>query len=106
VHEAQPCGPAAAESTRAWIERASKVEIVFDGRDLYDRTLAHVFIDGELLACRLIRHALAYETVSHYGDSGYPDLAQQILDTTRSSPKPTFEPPYRWKQKHRPRAPR
>lgn len=106
VHEAQPFGPAAAESTRAWIERARTVELVLDGRDLYDRTLAHVFVDGELLACRLIRHALAYETVSHYGDSGYPDLAQEILDTARSSPKPQFEPPYRWKQKHRARSPR
>jgi endonuclease YncB( thermonuclease family) len=103
VHEDQPYGPAAAESTKAWISRAGTVEIVFDGRDIYNRTLAHVFIDGELLACRLIRHALAYETVSHYGDSGYPDLSQEILDTARSSPKPKFEPPYRWKQKHRPK---
>ena len=103
VYENQPYGTAAADSTRAWITRARTVEIVFDGRDLYNRTLAHVFIDGELLSCRLIRHALAYETVSHYGDSGYPDLAQQILDTARSSPKPKFEPPYRWKRKHRPK---
>lgn len=103
VHENQPYGIAAAESTRAWIERARTVELVLDGRDLYDRTLGHVFVDGELLACRLIRHALAYETVSHYGDSGYPDLAQEILDTARSSPKPQFEPPYRWKRKHRPK---
>lgn len=106
VYEGQPYGTAAAESTRAWIERAGTVEIVLDGRDLYNRTLAHVFIDGELLACRLIRHALAYETVSHYGDSGYPDLAQEILDTARSAPKPKFEPPYRWKSKHRPKKPR
>jgi hypothetical protein len=60
-------------------------------------------VDRELLACRLIRHALAYETVSHYGDSGYPDLAQRILDTSRTSPKPAFEPPYQWKKKHRPK---
>lgn len=101
VHEPQTCGMEAADSTRAWIIRARTVEIVFDGRDLYNRTLAHVFVDGELLAVRLIRHALAYETVSHYGDNGFPDLAQEILDTARSSPKPAFEPPYRWKQKHR-----
>ena len=103
VHESQPYGPVAADSTRAWVTRARTVEIVFDGRDLYDRRLAHVFIDGELLAIRLIRHGLAYETVSHYGDSGYPDLAQEILDTARSSPPPKFEPPYKWKQKHRPK---
>ena len=101
--EDQPCGVAAAESTRAWMSRAQVLEIVVDGRDIYNRTLAHVFIDGELLACRLVRQGLAYETVSHYGDSGFPDLSQAILDTARSSPKPQFEPPYRWKQKHRPK---
>jgi len=101
--EDQPCGIAASESTRVWMTRARILEIVPGGRDMYDRKLAHVFIDGELLACRLVRQGLAYETVSHYGDSGFPDLAQEILDTARSSPKPQFEPPYRWKQKHRPK---
>jgi endonuclease YncB( thermonuclease family) len=103
VNEAQPSGPAAAESTRVWMTRARIIEVVYDGRDMYHRRLAHVFVDRELLACRLIRHALAYETVSHYGDSGYPDLAQRILDTSRTSPKPAFEPPYQWKKKHRPK---
>ena len=103
VNEPQPFGPAAAESTRVWMTRAGVVEIVYDGRDVYKRTLAHVFVDGELLACRLIRHGLAYETVSHYGDSGFPDLAQQIIDTSRASPKPLFEPPHQWKKKHRPK---
>ena len=101
VNEAQPFGPTAAESTRVWLTRAGIIEIVYGGRDLYKRMLAHVFVDGELLACRLIRHGLAYETVSHYGDSGFPDLAQQIIDTSRASPKPLFEPPYQWKKKHR-----
>ncbi len=101
--EDQPCGVAAAESTRVWMTRARTLEIVADGRDIYDRRLAHVFIDGELLACRLVRQGLAYETVSHYGDSGFPDLAQEILDTARNSPKPTFEAPYKWKKKHRPK---
>ena len=103
VNEAQPFGPEAAESRRVWLTRARTIEVVYDGRDMYDRRLAHVFVDRELLACRLIRHALAYETVSHYGDSGFPDLAQRILDTSRSSPKPAFEPPYQWKKKHRPK---
>jgi endonuclease YncB( thermonuclease family) len=103
VDEPQPYGPVAAESTRVWFTRAGVIELVPDGLDIYDRRLAHVFLDGELLAIRLIRHGLAYETVSHYGDSGYPDLAQQILDAARSAPKPPFEQPYKWKKKHPPR---
>ena len=103
--EPQPFGIEAAESTRVWMTRASLLEYVPDGRDRYNRRLAHVFVDGELLAIRLINHALAYETVSFYGDSGFPDLAQQILDASRVAPKPQFEEPYKWKQKHRRKKP-
>lgn len=101
----QPYGPAAAESTRVWMTRAARLEIVPGGWDRYDRRLAHVFVDGELLAVRLLRHGLAYETVSHYGDNGFPDLAQLILDTAREAPAPPFEPPYRWKAKQRKKRP-
>ena len=99
--EPQPYGPAAAESTRVWMTRAVRLEIVRDGWDRYLRRLAHVFVDGELLSLLLLRHALAYETVSHYGDNGFPDLAQMILDTARAAPRPPFEPPYKWKAKQR-----
>ncbi len=100
-HEDQPFGVAASDSTKAWMTRARVLEVVIAGRDRYKRQLAHVFIDGELLACELIRHALAYETVSHYGDNGFPDLAQEILDTARTSPKPQFQQPYKWKAKYK-----
>lgn len=101
MDEPQPFGLAASESTRVWITRAMIVEYVPDGRDRYNRRLAHVFVDGDLLATRLIEQGLAYETVSFYGDSGFPDLAQQILDASRVAPKPQFEEPYKWKQRHR-----
>jgi endonuclease YncB( thermonuclease family) len=101
MDEPQPFGIAASESTRVWMMRATVVEYVPDGRDRYNRRLAHVFVDGDLLATRLIEQGLAYETVSFYGDSGFPDLAQQILDASRVAPKPQFEEPYKWKQRHR-----
>jgi endonuclease YncB( thermonuclease family) len=106
IHEGQPCGTEAADSTRSWLSRARTIEVAFGGRDIYDRKLAHVFVDGELLSCRLLSHGLAYETVSHFGDGGFPDLAQQILDVSRSAPEPSFEPPHEWKKKHRPGAKR
>jgi endonuclease YncB( thermonuclease family) len=100
IFEDQPFGPAAAESTEAWIRRARVVEIATDGRDRYQRRLAHVFLDGDLLAERLLGAGLAYETVSHYGDNGFPDLADRILRAAHASPKPHFEEPYRWRRKH------
>ena len=101
--EDQPYGQAATESTRVWIERGNVLEYVPDGRDKYGRRLAHVFIDGELLAVRLVNAGLAYETVSFYGDNGFPDLAQLILEASQTAPKPEFEEPYKWKRKQRAR---
>lgn len=101
ILEGQPFGEAAAESTKAWTLRADLVEYVPGGKGYYGRLLAHVFVDGELLAVRLIRHGLAYETVTYYGDNGFPDLAQQILDAALAAPTPEFEEPYKWKRKQR-----
>lgn len=96
----QPFGPAAAESTRALMTRAGRVEVVFDGRDAYGRRLAHVFVDGELLGVRLLRMGLAYENVTHFGDNGFPDLADRILEAAHGGPKPAFEEPYKWRREH------
>ncbi len=105
IFEDQAFGMEAAESTQAWITRARIVEIATDGRDRYHRQLAHVFVDGELLAERLLKSGLAYETVSHYGDDGFPELADRILRAAARGPKPRFEPPYRWRREHQQRVP-
>jgi endonuclease YncB( thermonuclease family) len=103
IYEDQKRGPEAAESTRVWILRAERVEIVKDGRGRYGRRLAHVFVDGDLLAVRHLQHGLAYENVSHFGDNGFPDLADLILDAAATGPRPDFEPPYKWRRKHQKR---
>jgi endonuclease YncB( thermonuclease family) len=100
IMEDQPYGPAAAESTRVLMTRATLLEWVPDGEDLYGRRLAHVLVDGELLSIKLIEMGLAYETVSYFGDSGYPELADLILKASLTAPKPQFEPPYQWRKKH------
>ncbi len=96
----QPRGPEAAESTRVWMLRAKRLEIVRDGRGSYGRLLAHIFTDGELLAVRLLEARLAWENVSHFGDNGFPDLADQILDAAEVVGRPPFEQPYRWRKKN------
>lgn len=100
IFEDQPYGRAAAESTRALITRANIVELAYDGRDRYRRRLAHVFVDGELLAVKLLGYGLAYENVRHFGDNGFPDLADRIIDAADAGPKPPFEPPHLWRKKH------
>jgi len=100
IFEDQPFGRAAAESTRAIVTRARVVELAYDGRDIYDRRLAHVFVDGDLLAVKLLGYGLAYENVRHFGDNGFPDLADEIMRAADAGPRPAFEPPHLWRKKH------
>ncbi|MFW6147726.1 MAG: thermonuclease family protein [Thermodesulfobacteriota bacterium] len=100
IYEDQPYGPQAARFTFRLLKEAETVEYLPYGPDKYGRLLAHVFVDGELLAVHLLRAGLAYENVSYYGDNGYPDLAQRLLEAAENSPAPQFEQPYLWRRKH------
>jgi endonuclease YncB( thermonuclease family) len=96
----QPGGLEARHLAVRLLASAGRVEYLDCGEDRYGRTLAHVFVDGELLAVHLIRAGLAYETVSCYGDNGYADLADRILEAAEQGPGPAFEEPYKWRRKH------
>jgi endonuclease YncB( thermonuclease family) len=100
IFEDQPYGRKAAAMTADVLKRAAVVEYLPFQNDKYGRVLAHVFVDEELLAVRLIRAGLAYETISYYGDNGFPELAERILRAVQKSPRPPFERPYRWRRKH------
>jgi len=100
IYEDQPYGRQAAQLTIQILRKAKTVEYLPYQPDTYGRLLAHVFVDGELLSVRLIRARLAYETVSYYGDNGFPGLAQRILQAAKESRRPLFENPYMWRRKH------
>lgn len=70
-----------------------------DTDDKYGRRLAHLVLDGIPLAVLLVEARLAYETVSHFGDNGYPYYAEQILAAVGKDPE--FEKPHLWRRSHR-----
>ncbi|MCP4632978.1 MAG: thermonuclease family protein [candidate division Zixibacteria bacterium] len=100
-HEDQPFGREAAAMTAEIFEKAKKISYLPYQNDKYNRMLAHVFIDGNLLSTKLIEAGLAYETVSFYGDNGFPKLAERILEVAKKSKTKDFIPPYKWRQQHR-----
>jgi endonuclease YncB( thermonuclease family) len=100
IYEDQPYGRQAAQLTIQTLRKAKSVEYLPYQPDKYGRLLAHVFVDGELLSVLLIRAGLAYETVSYYGDNGFPGLAERILKAAKESRRPLFENPYMWRRKH------
>ena len=103
--EDQPFGRDAAALTNRLIRQARQIAYVPYKKDMYGRMLAHVFVDRELLSERLLKAGLAYETVTRYGDNGFPDIAEYILEVAGASPQPQFEAPWKWRQKNRQNTP-
>jgi len=97
----QKMGPKAALFTQKELKDASRILIVRGGKDKYNRTLAHVMVDGDLLSVKLIKAGLGYETITKYGDNGFPLYSSEVLDTALGAPKPKFKDPYVWRQKNK-----
>lgn len=101
ISKDQPYGKKAAALTKKLIKKAGGVTIIRAGKDKYGRTLGFVFVNGELLGVELINAGLAYETVSFYGDNGFPEYALQIKNAWNNLPeKPNFENPHDWRKKN------
>jgi len=100
IFENQPYGRRAAAMTIDILRKAKVIEYLPFQNDKYGRLLAHVFVDGELLSIHLIKAGLAYESISYYGDNGFPGLAERILKAAHESPRPPFEMPYKWRRRH------
>lgn len=95
----EPWASRASDLVRRELDGAARIELLSRGqRGPYERELVHVVCDGRPLAAELVAAGLAYETISHYGDAGFPAIAEEIL---RRAQPPPFEPPFRWRRAHR-----
>lgn len=103
--EGQPLGEEARELTERLLREARVAEYLPYRSDRYGRLLAHVFVDGELLAVRLIEDGLAYESISRYGDNGFPEIGRAIQRAARAAGPPRFEDPHQWRQRQREQQP-
>jgi len=101
LFEDQAYGREATARAKELIFGAKRVSYLPYQNDRYGRLLAHVFLDGELLGVKLIEEGLAYETISHYGDQGFPEIAEAIRKAAENAPEPHFQPPYLWRREHR-----
>ncbi len=99
--EDQAYGREASARAEELMRAAKKVSYMPYQEDQYGRMLGHVFIDGKLLGITLLEEGLAYETISHYGDNGFPALAAELQEAAQRGPEPKFEPPYIWRREHR-----
>jgi len=98
IYTDQPYGRKAREFTRRELKRAKRVTYIADGYDRYGRLLVHIFVDGYPLSLKIVEAGLGYETVSVFGDNGFPVIAKKIIDAGKLHGKLPFQNPYIWRK--------
>lgn len=99
---AQPFGEQATAFARGAFAAATQVELLRANQmDPYGRTLGYLFISGRNFSVMIVRARLAAESVSHFGDNGFPDEAQEVLEAARAAGPVAFEPPFQYRRRMR-----
>lgn len=101
-----PYGQAFGEEARGFARgafaAATKVEVLRTAElDPYGRTLGYVFVNGMNYSVLIVRAGLAAETVSHYGDNGFPKEAAEVAAAAKTAGPVPFEAPHLYRQRMR-----
>ena len=81
---------------------ATEVELLRAAEtDGYGRTLGYLFVNGHNYSTLIVSARLAAESVSHYGDNGFPEEAQEVLEASRAAGPVPFEPPFQFRRRMR-----
>lgn len=100
--EDQEMGPEARAFAQGAAAFSQKVELLrSDVMDPYGRTLGYFFLDDLNYSVAVVAAHMAYESVSHYGDNGFPAEAKEVLAAAEKAGKPAFEPPYEFRRRMR-----
>ena len=98
----QEYGPEARAFAHGAVAFAQKVELRrSDTLDPYGRTLGYIFLNDKNYSVAVVAAHLAYESVSHYGDNGFPEEAQAVLAAAQVAGPPPFEAPYLFRRRMR-----
>lgn len=101
-HFDQPFGPEAAAFAAGVFAAAETVQVLRAAEtDGYGRTLGYLFVNGRNYSVLAVAAGFAAESVSHYGDNGFPEEAEAVLAASREAGPTPFEPPYRFRKRMR-----
>lgn len=62
--------------------------------DPFGRTLGYLFIDGRNYSTMIVRARLGAESITQFGDNGFPKEAAEVLAAARAQGPLPFEPPH------------
>jgi endonuclease YncB( thermonuclease family) len=92
---AQPFGEEARAFARGAFAAAGRIELLRAATvDPFDRTLAYLFIDGRNYSTMIVRARLAVESITQFGDNGFPREAAEVMEAARVQGPLPFEPPH------------
>lgn len=90
----QEYGPAARGFAQGAFAVANDVQILrCTTLDPFGRSLAYLFLDGKNYSILILKARLSSESVSIYGDNGFPEIAAEITAAAKEAGPPPFEPP-------------
>jgi micrococcal nuclease len=95
-------GPEARAFMAGIVAAATRVELLRASTlDPYGRTLGYLFVDGRNVSVLVIDARLAYESVTQFGDNGFPAEAALIKTASEKAGPLPFEPPYQFRGRMR-----
>jgi len=98
----QPFGREATAFTRSVFAMADNVELLRAATvDPYGRTLGYVYVNGKNFSVVILRAGLAVESVSAFGDNGFPQQAAECVEAAKAAGPVPFEPPHLFRKRMR-----
>jgi micrococcal nuclease len=99
---AQEFGSEARAFAQGAFAAATEVELLrTDTLDPYRRTLGYLFLNGRNYSVMVVSARLAEETVSRYGDNGFPDEADAVLRAAGEAGPVPFQSPGEFRRRMR-----
>lgn len=90
----QSFGTEARAFARGAFAAATEVELLRCATlDPYERTLGYVFLNGKNYSLMVIDAHLADESITPFGDNGFPEIAAEVLRAAKAAGPSPFESP-------------
>lgn len=98
----QPFGREAAGFAKGAFSVATKVEVLrATMKDPYGRTLGYIFLNGRNYSELILAARLAEESITRYGDNGFPAEAKACLEVAQAAGPLPFESPGEYRKRMR-----
>lgn len=98
----QPFGSEARAYARGAFAAATKIEILRAATlDPFGRSLAYLFINGQNYSLLVLKARLAEESITPYGDNGFPEEAAAIQAAAKAAGPLPFQPPSEFRARMR-----